>query len=231
MSQKINNYTKNQLLINEIFPLSLKNKELDFNVIYDYLNKFPKRNFDESIDVTINLKRIKNKVPQSVKHSVKLPNGSGKNVKIAVFANDEQAKIAIDAGADKVGLEDLANDIKNGIIEFDVLLAAPDTMKLVLPLGKILGPKGLMPNPKLGTVTDDFKFMIEEIKNGLIYYKSDKYGIIHCKLGKLSFSQDQLLMNLDAFIKNVKSHNYIIKNIMISASMGPSMYLNMNLIN
>ena len=144
--------------------------------------------FDESVDVSLNLGIDASKSDQTVRGSVVLPQGTGKSVRIAVFAQGEKAQQAKDAGADIVGFEDLAAEIKGGKLDFDVVIAAPDAMRVVGQLGQILGPRGLMPNPKVGTVTQDVAAAIKNAKAGQIQYRADKTGIVQCTIGRASFS-------------------------------------------
>ena len=183
--------------------------------------------FDETIDIAINLGVDPKHADQIVKGVVKLPYGNGKTEKIAVFAKDEKAKEAKEAGADFVGAEDLAQKIEKAEIKVDRVVATPDMMVIVGKLGKVLGPKGLMPNPKLGTVTKDLKKIIEDIKNGLIEFKADKSGTVHAGVGKLSFAEDKLEKNINDFIEAIPTGakgNYM-KDMYISSTMGPSLKL------
>lgn len=187
--------------------------------------------FDQTIDIAINLGVDPKHADQIVKGIVQLPHGTGKNIKIAVFAKEEKAKDAKDAGADYIGTEDLASKIEKNEVKIDRVLATPDMMAVVGKLGKVLGPKGLMPNPKLGTVTNEIKKTILDIKAGLIEFKADKSGIVHAGVGKLSFDQDKLEKNIsdfvDAIIKAKPSgaKGTYLKNIYISSTMGPSVKL------
>lgn len=156
--------------------------------------------FDESIDVAVQLGIDPKKSDQLVRGSVVLPAGTGKSVRVAVFAQGEKAEAAKAAGADIVGMEDLADTIKGGQIDFDILIASPDTMRLVGALGQILGPRGLMPNPKVGTVTPDVATAVKNAKAGQVQYRTDKAGIIHATIGRASFNVEQLQSNLTALV-------------------------------
>lgn len=156
--------------------------------------------FDETIEVSINLNVDPRHADQNVRGVVALPNGTGKDVRIAVFAKDEKADEAREAGADIVGSDDLAASIEGGEINFDRVIATPDMMPVVGRLGKVLGPRGLMPNPKLGSVTNDIRAAVEAAKSGEVQYRVEKLGIIHAGIGKASFSEDQIRQNLDAFL-------------------------------
>ena len=195
------------------------------------IKKSKKLKFDETLDIAINLGVDPKHADQIVKGVVKLPHGTGKEIKIAVFAKEHKAKEAEDAGADFVGSEDLAQKLEKSEIKVDRVIATPDMMATVGKLGKVLGPKGLMPNPKLGTVTTDLKKAIEDIKNGLIEFKADKAGTVHAGIGKVSFAEEKLEKNInnfvDAIIKAKPSGakgNYF-KDMYISSTMGPSLKL------
>lgn len=156
--------------------------------------------FDESIDIAIQLGIDPKKSDQLVRGSVVLPAGTGKSVRVAVFAQGENADAAKEAGADIVGMEDLADSIKAGNLDFDIVIASPDTMRIVGALGQILGPRGLMPNPRVGTVTPDVATAVKNAKAGQIQYRTDKSGIIHTTIGRASFEVDQLKQNLSALV-------------------------------
>lgn len=183
--------------------------------------------FDESVDLAFNLGIDPKKSDQMVKGSVVLPHGIGKKVKVLVFAKGEKEKEAVDAGADIVGAEDLVEKISKGWLDFDKTVATPDMMGLVGKLGKILGPRGLMPNPKLGTVTFDISRAVKEIKAGKVEYKAEKAGIIHVSIGKVSFADQSLFDNAKAVVgsilkaKPATSKGKYLKKISISSTMGP----------
>ena len=195
------------------------------------IKKSKKLKFDETLDIAINLGVDPKHADQIVKGVVKLPHGTGKAVKVAVFAKDEKAKEAKDAGADFVGSEDLANQLEKSEIKVDRVIATPDMMATVGKLGKVLGPKGLMPNPKLGSVTLDLKKIIEDIKDGLIEFKADKAGTVHAGIGKISFTDEKLEKNIENFVDAIikakptgAKGNYL-KDMYISSTMGPSLKL------
>ena len=183
--------------------------------------------FDETVDLAFNLGIDPKKSDQMVKGSVVLPHGIGKKVKVLVFAKGEKEKEAADAGADIIGAEDLVEKISKGWLDFDKTVATPDMMGLVGKLGKILGPRGLMPNPKLGTVTFDISRAVKEIKAGKVEYKAEKAGIIHVPIGKVSFDNQKLFDNARAVVDSVvkakpaTSKGRYLKKISISSTMGP----------
>src|SRR5258706_574858 len=152
--------------------------------------------FDEAVDVAINLGIDAKKSDQTVRGSVVLPAGTGKKIRIAVFAQGDKAQAAKDAGADIVGMEDLAESVKAGKLDFDVVIASPDTMRVVGQLGQILGPRGLMPNPKVGTVTPDVAAAVKNARAGQVQYRADKSGVVQCSIGRASFTPEQLRDNL-----------------------------------
>ena len=183
--------------------------------------------FVETIDVSVNLGVDPKKSDQAVRGSTVLPNGTGKTVRVAVFAQGENAEKAKAAGADIVGFEDLADSIKGGTIDFDTLIATPDAMRLVGQLGKVLGPRGLMPNPKVGTVTPDVETAVNNAKSGQVKYRTDKAGIIHCPIGKADFDVSALKENLSALLtdlnkaKPTSAKGVYMKKISVSSTMGP----------
>lgn len=182
--------------------------------------------FDESIDVAVNLGIDARKSDQTVRGSVVLPAGTGKTVRVAVFAQGDKAKEALAAGADIVGFEDLAEQIKAGNINFDVAIASPDAMRIVGQLGQILGPRGLMPNPKVGTVTPDVAGAVKNAKAGQVQYRADKAGIVQCTIGRASFSTDALKQNMLALVealnksKPATSKGIYLRKISVSSTMG-----------
>ena len=182
--------------------------------------------FDESVDAAINLGIDPRKSDQNVRGSSVLPNGTGKQVRIAVFTQGENAEKAKAAGADVVGMQDLAETIKGGDLNYDVVIASPDAMGVVGQLGQILGPRGLMPNPKVGTVSPDVETAVKNAKAGQVRYRNDKGGIVHCTIGKASFDVAQLRENLEFLLADLKkakpstSKGIYLKKISISSTMG-----------
>jgi large subunit ribosomal protein L1 len=183
--------------------------------------------FAESIDVCVNLGVDPRKSDQVVRGSTVLPNGTGKTVRVAVFAQGENAEKAKAAGADIVGFDDLAEAVKGGEMNFDVVIATPDAMRVVGQLGQILGPRGLMPNPKVGTVTADVTTAVKNAKAGQVRYRTDKAGIIHCPIGRSDFAVDALKENLDVLLADLKkakppsAKGIYIKKMSVSSTMGP----------
>ena len=190
--------------------------------------------FDETIEISMNLNVDPRHADQNVRGVVALPNGTGKDVRIAVFAKDTKADEARDAGADLVGAEDLAEAIEGGEMNFDRVIATPDMMPVVGRLGKVLGPRGLMPNPKLGSVTDDIRAAVEAAKSGEVQYRVEKLGIIHAGIGKASFSEDQIRENLDAFLSAVVKakpsgvKGTYINKLALTSTMGPGVRFDMS---
>lgn len=195
----------------------------------EILKSFASKNFSESIDISVNLGVDPRKSDQVVRTSTNLPKGTGKKVRVAVFAQGDNATKAKNAGADIVGFEDLAEKIKAGEMDFDVVIATPDAMRLVGQLGQILGPRGLMPNPKVGTVTMNVEAAVSDAKSGQVRYRTDKNGIIHCTVGKVNFVAEDLIENISALIvdlrkaKPASSKGVYIKKITLSSTMGPGL--------
>ncbi|MDJ0918822.1 MAG: 50S ribosomal protein L1 [Woeseiaceae bacterium] len=183
--------------------------------------------FPESIDVSVNLGVDPRKSDQVVRGSTVLPNGTGKSVRVAVFAQGDNAEKATSAGADVVGFEDLAESVKGGDLNFDVVIATPDAMRVVGQLGQILGPRGLMPNPKVGTVTADVETAVKNAKAGQVRYRTDKAGIIHCAIGRVDFEVPALKENLEALLADLKkgkpasAKGTYFKKLTVSSTMGP----------
>ena len=191
------------------------------------VKEFATTKFSESIDISVNLGIDSRKSDQVIRGSTVLPNGTGKNIRVAVFAQGENAIKAKDAGADIVGFEDLAETIKTGELNFDVVIATPDSMRLVGQLGQVLGPRGLMPNPKVGTVTADVQTAVQNAKTGQVRYRTDKGGIIHCSIGKANFEIGALKENLITLLSDLKRarpssvKGLFLKKMTISSTMGP----------
>jgi large subunit ribosomal protein L1 len=183
--------------------------------------------FQESVDVAVNLGVDPKKSDQVVRGSTVLPNGTGKTVRVAVFAQGENADAAKEAGADIVGMEDLAESIKGGELNFDVVIASPDAMSVVGKLGQILGPRGLMPNPKVGTVTPDVAAAVRNAKAGQVRYRTDKSGIVHCQIGTVGFEVEALTQNLEVLLadlnktKPASTKGQYMKRVSVSSTMGP----------
>ncbi|WP_078121442.1 50S ribosomal protein L1 [Thiosocius teredinicola] len=187
--------------------------------------------FSESVDVAVNLGVDPRKSDQVVRGSTVLPNGTGKTVRVAVFAQGPAAEAAAEAGADKVGMEDLADEVKGGNLDFDVVIAAPDAMRVVGQLGQILGPRGLMPNPKVGTVTPDVAQAVKNAKSGQARFRTDKAGIVHASIGKVDFDPAALRQNLEALLNDLKklkpstAKGVYMQRITVSSTMGPGIAL------
>ncbi|MDH5518624.1 MAG: 50S ribosomal protein L1 [Gammaproteobacteria bacterium] len=190
--------------------------------------------FSESIDVSVNLGIDPKKSDQVVRGSTIMPNGTGKTVRVAVFAQGANADAATEAGADVVGFEDLAESIKGGDLDFDVVIASPDAMRVVGALGQVLGPRGLMPNPKVGTVTPDVATAVKNAKSGQVRYRADKGGIIHASIGKADFEVAALKGNLNALIsdlvkaKPAAAKGVYLKKIAVSSTMGPGVTVDLS---
>ena len=193
--------------------------------------------FDESVDVAVNLGVDAKKSDQTVRGSVVLPAGTGKKVRVAVFAQGDKATAAKAAGADIVGMEDLAEQIKAGKMDFDVIIASPDPMRIVGQLGQILGPRGLMPNPKVGTVTPDVATAVKNAKAGQVQYRADKAGIVQCTIGLASFEPEALCENLKALVealnkaKPATSKGIYLQKLSVSSTMGPGIRVDIASVN
>ena len=191
------------------------------------IKEFSKAKFAESLDVSVNLGIDASKSDQQVRGSTVMPNGTGKSVRVAVFTSGKNAEAAKAAGADIVGLEDLAEQVKKGELNFDVVIASPDAMRVVGQLGQILGPRGLMPNPKVGTVSPNVGEAVKNAKAGQVRYRTDKAGIVHCAIGKSTFDAPKLKENLMALIADLQkvkpaaSKGVYLKKITLSSTMGP----------
>jgi len=218
--------SKRQKVINEKITIG---KLYEINEAISLLKDLPAVKFDQSVEAAVNLGIDPKKSDQVVRGSTVLPNGTGKTVRVAVFAQGENAQKATDAGADIVGFEDLAEQIKGGDLNFDVVIATPDAMRVVGQLGQVLGPRGLMPNPKVGTVTPDVVTAVNNAKAGQVRFRADKAGIIHCSLGKLSFENDSIIGNLEALLadlvkaKPASAKGIYVKKISLSSTQGPGL--------
>lgn len=210
-------------------------QNLDMGKVYsfleavDVLKKLPPAKFRESLDVSVNLGINTRQSDQVVRGATVLPNGTGKTVRVAVFTQGANAEAAKAAGADLVGMEELAQQIQSGMMDFDVVIASPDAMGVVGRLGQVLGPRGLMPNPKVGTVTPDVATAVKNAKGGQVRYRADKNGIIHTTLGKIDFEANALKENLEALLDSLRkakpssSKGIYMKKISISTTMGPGL--------
>ncbi|MCL2144630.1 MAG: 50S ribosomal protein L1 [Endomicrobia bacterium] len=217
--------------LQESLKLVDKNKLYTLDEAADLVKQTAKAKFDESVEVHIKLGIDPKQSDQTVRGTVSLPHGIGKTRKVAVVTKGEKQKDAKDAGADMVGGDDLIEDISKGSLDFDILVATPDIMKDLSKVAKILGPKGLMPNPKSGTVTFEISETVKELKKGRVEYKNDSYGIIHCAVGKVSFDKEKLTDNIRTLYEAVSkskpssSKGQYIKSISISSTMGPGIYV------
>jgi large subunit ribosomal protein L1 len=202
-------------------------KQYPIDEALNLVKEFASTKFNESVDVAVNLGIDASKSDQQVRGSTVMPNGIGKSVRVAVFTSGKNQDAARAAGADLVGLEDLAEKVKAGEINFDVVVASPDAMRIVGQLGQILGPRGLMPNPKVGTVTPDVAGAVKNAKAGQVRYRVDKAGIVHCTIGKAAFEADALRANLTALIADLQrvkpatSKGIYLKRVTLSSTMGP----------
>ncbi|MFC4256811.1 50S ribosomal protein L1 [Altererythrobacter xixiisoli] len=211
------------------------NEQLDAEKVYGLsealatLRELSTKKFDETLEIAMNLGVDPRHADQMVRGMVSLPAGTGKDMRVAVFAKGDKAQEALDAGADKVGAEDLMEDMQAGNLNYDRVIASPDMMGVVGRLGKLLGPKGLMPNPKLGTVTPNVAQAVKDAKGGQVEFRVEKQGIIHSGLGKLSFTEDQLITNFKAFTdaivkaKPSGSKGKYVRKVSLSTTMGPGL--------
>src|SRR5512141_645868 len=203
-----------------------RSKTYDVKAALDLVKKTATAKFDESVDVAVNLGIDAKKSDQVVRGSVVLPRGTGKTVRVAVFAQGANAEKAKNAGADVVGFDDLAEKIKGGFMDFDVVIATPDAMKVVGPLGQVVGPRGLMPNPKVGTVTANVEEAVKNAKAGQVQYRADKAGIVQCTIGRASFDVDALAENFEALLgainkaKPSTTKGVYLKKVSVSSTMG-----------
>jgi large subunit ribosomal protein L1 len=206
-----------------------KNTKYSINDALSLVKDCASAKFDETVEVSINLGIDSKKSDQNVRGSVVLPNGTGKSVRIAVFTQGDNAKKATDAGADSVGMEDLMKTMQDGDLNYDVVIASPDAMGVVGRLGQVLGPRGLMPNPKVGTVTPDVETAVKNAKSGQVQYRNDKAGIIHAGIGKASFDVKALEENIKALIEALKkakpssAKGTFLKKMSVSSTMGPGL--------
>jgi len=217
------NLSKRTKKINELVDRS---KTYELKAALDLVKKTATAKFDESVDIAVNLGIDAKKSDQVVRGSVVLPRGTGKSVRVAVFAQGANAEKAKAAGADVVGFDDLAEKIKGGFMDFDVVIATPDAMRVVGPLGQVLGPRGLMPNPKVGTVTANVEEAVKNARAGQVQYRADKAGIVQCTIGRASFPVDALQENLEALMAAINkakpsaTKGIYLKKISVSSTMG-----------
>ena len=217
-----------------LVDMNKKIQETDFDLAgaVNFFIDNKKSKFDETLEISMNLGIDPRHADQMVRGVVSLPNGNGKKMRVAVFAKDEKAKEATEAGADIVGTDDLAEDMQKGNLNYDRIMATPDLMGVVGRIGKVLGPKGLMPNPKLGTVTADVKSAVEAAKSGQVQYRAEKNGIVQAGIGKLSCGSDKLIENVNSFIDAVQkarpsgAKGTFIKKVSISSTMGVGINVN-----
>jgi large subunit ribosomal protein L1 len=203
----------------------------------EILQAMPKAKFVESLDLNLNLGVDTRKSDQMIRGATVLPHGTGRTKRVAVFAQGEKQKEAELAGADVIGFEDLVETVKNGEINFDVVIATPDAMRVVGKLGQVLGPRGLMPNPKVGTVTNDIALAVKNAKGGQVQYRTDKAGLVHCSVGKISFAANQLIENLTSVMVDLKklkpstAKGVYFKKMTLSTTMGPGLVVDVNSLN
>lgn len=223
--------TKRQKLIAEKVDA---NKAYALDEAVELLASLPAVKFKETFELAVNLGVDPRKSDQVVRGATVLPNGTGKDVRVAVFAQGAAADSAKEAGADLVGMDELAEQVKKGVMDFDVVVAAPDAMRVVGQLGQILGPRGLMPNPKVGTVTPDVATAVKNAKAGQVRFRTDKNGIIHAGVGKIDFNADQVRGNVEALLADLKklkpssSKGVYVKKVSLSSTMGPGLTIDMS---
>jgi large subunit ribosomal protein L1 len=209
-------------------------KTYDAMKAFEIIKECATAKFDESVDISARLGIDTRKSDQTVRGSVVLPHGTGRVVRVAVFAQGANADAATAAGADKVGFEDLAESMKAGNLDFDVVIASPDAMRIVGQLGQVLGPRGLMPNPKVGTVSADVAGAVKNAKGGQVRYRADKAGIVHCTIGKASFEPAKLLDNLRVLLADLNkmkpntAKGIYLKKVSVSSTMGPGVLLDVS---
>jgi large subunit ribosomal protein L1 len=208
-----------------------KSKQYSISESVSLLKEFANPKFDEGIDVSVVLGVDSRKSDQNVRGASVLPNGTGKTVRVAVFTQGPNADAAKEAGADVIGMDDLADQVKKGEMDFDVVIASPDAMRVVGQLGQILGPRGLMPNPKVGTVTPDVATAVKNAKSGQVRYRTDKGGIVHCSIGKVSFDEASIKQNLEFLIADLNkakpsaAKGVYLKKVVVSSTMGPGLWI------
>ena len=213
-----------------------KTTQYPFSEAVNLLKEFASAKFKESIDVSVNLGVDPRKSDQNVRGATVLPNGTGKSVRVAVFTQGPNVDAAKEAGADIVGMDDLADQVKKGELNFDVVIASPDAMRVVGQLGQILGPRGLMPNPKVGTVTPDIATAVKNAKSGQVRYRTDKGGIVHCTIGKVDFDADSIKQNLEALLADLNkakpsaAKGVYLQKIILSTTMGPGLWIDLSTI-
>lgn len=212
-------------------------KAYNFEEAATLLASLPAAKFVESYDIAVNLGVDPRKSDQVVRSATVLPHGTGKTVRVAVFTQGPAAEAALAAGADRVGMDDLAAEMKGGDLNYDVVIASPDAMRVVGQLGQVLGPRGLMPNPKVGTVTPDVATAVKNAKAGQVRYRTDKNGIIHTSVGKIGFEADKLKENVEALIADLKrikpasSKGIYVKRVTLSTTMGPGLVVDQSSLN
>lgn len=233
MQNKIQHVKKKSKRREKIDTMFSPGKVYSYNEAIEILKKIPAAKFKETVDLAINLGIDSRKSDQALRGSVVLPKGTGRQIRVAVFTSSVNAEAAQKAGADLVGLEDLAEKVKAGNLDFDIVLATPDAMRIVGQLGQILGPRGLMPNPKDNTVTADIANAVKNAKMGQVRYRADKAGIVHCAIGKIDFSENDLFENFQAVLAALKkskpatAKGVYFKKMTLSTTMGPGIGVDM----